>query len=163
MNYIKVIIITVLFASCYSKDPQKTGLEGQLMPSFKLLQLDSSTYFDTKDIPIGKPTVLLYIGPNCPYSKTQIQEIIEDINKLKSINFYVFTSWPFKEMKQLHDHFHLDQYPNITTGIDFKYFFEGYFEAQGVPYMAIYGKDKKLNKVFVGKVYGKQIKEVALR
>jgi hypothetical protein len=36
-----------------------------------------------------------------------------------------------------------------------------YFEITNVPYMAIYNKDKKLNKAFRGKIYSNQLKKAA--
>jgi hypothetical protein len=36
-----------------------------------------------------------------------------------------------------------------------------YFDAPGIPYLAIYNKDKKLNQAFLGKISGNQIKKVA--
>jgi hypothetical protein len=159
---VKILLMIGLFLiGCYSRKPENTGKEGELIPSFKLLLADSLTYIDTKSIPEGNPVVFLYFGPHCPYSKAQIEEIIEDINILKNIRFYVFTTWSFSEMKEFYNHYQLSKYNNITTGVDNKFFFLEHFEVQGVPYMAIYDKHKKLKKAFVGKVYGKQIKEIA--
>ena len=67
MKYLSLTIIIAIFSGCYSTEPEKTGLEGKIMPSFKLLLEDSITYVDTKNIPIGKPVVLFYYGPHCPY------------------------------------------------------------------------------------------------
>jgi thiol-disulfide isomerase/thioredoxin len=161
MKLIAFLSIVICLAGCFGKAPEKTGFEGKLLPSFKLLLTDSTTIIDTKDIPEGKPFVLFFFGPHCPYSRAQMDEIIEDMDILKSINFYVFTQWPFKEMKSFYTHYNLDRYPNLIVGQDYTNFFVDHFEAQGVPYIAIYGKDKKLKKVFVGKIFGKQIKEEA--
>lgn len=161
MRQIALLILGLYLAGCYSKQPEKTGLEGKPLPSFKLLLTDSTTYFDTKDISKGKPVALFLFGPHCPYSKAQMEEIIEDMDKLKDIHFYIFTTWPFSQMKEFYSHYQLNKYPNITMGQDYKNFFVGYFEAKGVPYMAIYGKDLKLRKAFVGKIFGSQIKEIA--
>jgi len=90
-----------------------------------------------------------------------MDEIIKNISSLKDIRFYVFTAWPFVEMKDFYRHYQLNKFPNVVVGLDYSNFFVDYFRAQGVPYMAIYGKDKKLKEAFVGNVYGKQIKEVA--
>lgn len=153
--------LLIILSGCFAKAPEKTGLEGKPMPSFNLLLADSTTYLNTNSISSGKPIVLFYFGPDCPYSRAQMEEIIEDINILKDIRFYVFTTAAFSEMKEFYKHYQLDKYPNITVGIDYANFFGDYFEAIGVPYIAIYGKNKKLNKAFMGKVYGRQIKNSA--
>jgi hypothetical protein len=160
MKYVTFLMISITIG-CYSIEPEKTGLEGQIIPSFKLLLLDSTTYLDTKNISSGKPIVLLYIGPHCPYSHLQMEEILDEMGKLKNINFIVFTNWPFTDMQEFHTHYQLNKHPNITTGIDSKSFFANHFKAPGVPYMAIYGKNKKLIKVFAGRIFANQIKKVA--
>jgi hypothetical protein len=144
---------------CYSAGPEKTGFEGKSLPSFKLLLTDSTTYIDTKDIPKGKQVVLLYYGPYCSYSRSQIEEIISDINAFKNIQFYVFSSGPFADMKKFYTHYALYKYTNIVAGLDYADFFPEYFEITGVPFIAIYGKDGKLNKAFQGKMHSKQIKK----
>jgi hypothetical protein len=159
MKYIYTALIIQLFAGCYSRSPEKTGLEGKPLPSFNLLLVDSTTHFNTANIPTGKPVVLCLFGPHCPYSKAQIEEIIEDIDKLKDIQFYIFTPYPFAEMKKFYEHYQLNKYSNIITGVDYTNFFGKYFKATGVPYTAIYGKDKRLIKSFIGIIYSSHIKE----
>ena len=161
MKQVVLLMLVVCLAGCYSREPEKTGLEGKTLPSFKLLLIDSTTYFDTKDISEGTPVALFLFGPHCPYSKAQVEEIIEDMDMLKGIQFYMFSTWPLSDIKEFNSHYQLSKYPNITLGQDYKNFFVDYFEAQGVPYIAIYGKDRKLRKAFVGKIFGKQIKEIA--
>jgi hypothetical protein len=153
---IVLLIITALFG-CYGSEPEKTGLEGKPLPSFKLLLTDSTTYIDTKNIPKGKPIVLFYYGPYCPYSKAQMEEIIDDINVFNNVQIYVFMTGRFRDMKTFYTHYRLDKYKNIVAGLDFSGFFRQYFELIGVPFIAIYNKDMKLNKAFVGKINSKQI------
>lgn len=158
-----ITIIILLLTSCYSREPEKTGLEGKEMPSFDLLLADSVTHLNTRTIGAGKPIVLFFFGPNCPYSHAQMEEIIEDMDKLKDIQFYILTISPFSQMKQFLDHYQLQKYPNIITGLDYTRSFDEYFEVPGVPYMVIYGKNKKMKGAFVGKIYGKQIKALATK
>jgi len=90
-----------------------------------------------------------------------MDEIIGSISSMKKIRFYIFTTWPFDELRDFYRHYQLNKFSNIVVGLDYNNFFANHFKAQGVPYIAVYGKDKKLKEVFVGNVYGKQIKEVA--
>lgn len=147
-----------ILAGCYSAEPEKTGLEGKAMPSFKLLLPDSSTYIDTKNIKTGKPAVIFYYSPHCAYSRAQMEEMIEEMEKLENAQLYVVTSSSFAEMKQFFTHYRLNKYPNIVTAFDYTNFVGNYFKVTGFPYTAIYDKEKKLNKAFVGKIYTKQIK-----
>lgn len=147
-----------ILAGCYSAEPEKTGLEGKAMPSFKLLLPDSSTYIDTKNIKTGKPVVIFYYSPHCAYSRAQMEEMIEEREKLENAQLYVVASSSFTDMKQFYTDYQLNKYPNIVTALDYTNFVGNYFKVTGFPYTAIYDKEMKLNKVFVGKIYTKQIK-----
>jgi len=160
MKYISALFLLIYLCACKEQPPLKTGLEGKLLPSFNLLLNDSATYFNTGNIPTGKPIVLFYFSPKCPYCRTEMNEIIENINRLSNIHFYLITRFPFSEMKQFYTEYKLSQYSNITIGYDSKYFFGNYFQTPGVPYMAIYGLDKRLKKAYIGLVKSSDIKEV---
>jgi hypothetical protein len=152
MKYLNIIVISVVLTGCFGKKPQKTGMEGETLPSFKLLLEDSTTYFDMKNIPKGKPFVLLYFGPYCPYSRAQVEDIVTHSTALKETKFYFFTSWPIKDLKIFSANYKLKKYPNIITGVDYENFFPNYMSATAVPFMAFYDKEKKLNKAYVGKI-----------
>lgn len=156
-----MLLLAAVLMACNNRKAEKTGLEGKPLPSFSLFLADSATYFNTGSIASENPVVLLYFGPHCPYSRVQMKEIIEHMNILKGIKFYMFTTAQFEEMKSFYSEYQLNKYANITVGIDYTGFFGDYFKVSGVPYMAIYGKGKKLREAFSGSVYGKQIKQVA--
>lgn len=156
-----LIILTIY--GCYSRNPEKTGLEGTPMPSFKLLMVDSTTTFDTKDLPKGKSTALFYFGPHCPYSHAQMEDIIANINNLKDIQFVALTAWPFPQFKEFYQKYHLEKYDNIKAGVDYTVSFRRYFNSQGVPYLAIYNKDQILNHSYIGLVNSDQIKAISVQ
>lgn len=162
MKPISLILFIICLIGCFGQNPENTGLEGKSLPDFKLLLPDSTTYFNTSSISPGKPIVLFYFSPYCPYCRAQTKEIIEDIDKLKDIQFYFITSFPFTAMKNYYEKYQLGKYPNITIGLDSSHFVSDYFEMAGVPYLAIYGKDKKLNKAFMGKLFSSQLKKIAV-
>jgi len=152
----------MLGATACSRGPQiKTGLEGKTMPYFDLLLPDSITYLNTRDIPKGKPIVLFYFGPSCPYSQSEMEDIVSDMQQLKDIRFYIFTHAPFPAMKAFYQHYRLKQYGNIVAGIDSANFFEHYFKAPGFPYLAIFDGQKKLKEVLLGRSDIDLIKKIA--
>jgi thiol-disulfide isomerase/thioredoxin len=148
-------------AGCYHKEAAKTAHKREVLPDFKLFLVDSSTYFNTASLPNGKPVVFFYFGPGCPYSRAQMQGIIDDMEKFKDLQFVIFTTAPFNEMKWFYKNYKLDKYKNIITGLDYTNFFVNYFKTDGVPYLAIYGRDKRLNDAFDGQMPVSQIKTVA--
>jgi thiol-disulfide isomerase/thioredoxin len=162
----KVLLIFLLtgLSGCLSHQSTiKTGLEGAPMPSFDLLLADSMTHFNTKSIPVGKPVVLFYFQPWCPYCKAQTETMIEQMQSLKGIRFYMLTSSLSPLFKQFYDHYELSKYPNIIVGIDDSLIFGNYFKTPGVPYLAIYDRDKKLKRVLIGQSDISVIKDIALK
>lgn len=150
----------ILFVSCYERDPIKTGKEGSAIPSFDILLPDSISNVSTGNIPKGQATVFIYFGPHCPYSRVQIEDILSNIQTFKDVRFYLFTNWPFKDMKDFYIDHRINKYPNITMGEDYTNYFTKYFDAQGVPYLAIYDKKKRLTKAFVGKIDYRQLERI---
>jgi thiol-disulfide isomerase/thioredoxin len=155
------IILWLFIASCYSKKPENNGLKGKPLPSFTLLLADSTNYFNTSNVVAGKPSAFFFFGPHCPYSRAQMEGIIDNIKILKDIQFYIFTITAFSEMKGFYNHYKLAKYPNIKVGIDTSAFFQNYFKIRGVPYIAIYGKDKKLKESFSGETSSEVILKAA--
>jgi thiol-disulfide isomerase/thioredoxin len=159
MKHIISFSAIIWLLGCYGTAPEKTGMEGKAIPSFKLLLADSITYVDTKDIREGRPTIFFYYGPHCPYSRAEMEEMIDEMSTLKEMRIYTITYAPFKEMKKFYDYFKLDKYPNITAGLDVKNFFGDYFKIAGVPFTVVYGKDGKMISAYTGKIYMKQIRQ----
>ncbi|GAA3946157.1 hypothetical protein GCM10022209_47800 [Chitinophaga oryziterrae] len=142
-----------------ARNREETGKEGKPLPIFSLLLADSTTYFTTRSIPAGKPVVLFYFGTHCPYSHAQMEEIVSEMDKMKDIRFYLITTAPFNEMKAFCKQYALNEYPNVTVGRDYTEFFSNYYEARGVPFTAIYRKNKILHEAFIGKISAGEIIE----
>lgn len=161
MKQISAFALLLILTGCFGKKPEKTGKEGIPMPEFNILLTDSITLLNTSNIASGKPIVLFYFSPYCPYCKSQTQEIIEEMEELKDIQFYFITSFPLPTLKEFIKIYQLNKFPNIISGIDRKQFVHNYFEVSAIPYTAIYGKDKKLNNAFIGKINFAQLRKVA--
>lgn len=161
MKILSLFVLLVCLAGCYAREAEHTGLEGKELPNLIMLMPDSTTNLNTSNISSGKPFVIFDFGPYCPYSRAQMESFIKDIDKFKDIHIYAITNAPFSEMKDFQKHYQLEKYPNITVAWDDKHAVADYFEIVGVPFIAIYNKDKKLNKAFVGNVDVRQIIDIA--
>jgi peroxiredoxin len=161
MKNLIIILFILSICGCKEKKAETTGLEGKSIPSFSLLLLDSSTYVNTSDIHSKQPFVMFYVSPQCPFCKMQMNEIIDKMKLLKDIRFYIFSSWPVKDMRKFRDEYNLTKFQNVVVGIDQSEFFGKYYNVPGVPYMAIYNKESKLNRAFAGHVDTKLILEIA--
>lgn len=130
--------------------PQVTGKEGHLLPSFDIVLASRELNINTKDIPNGNPIVLFYFSPYCPFCEMEMKEIENNINRLKDINFYIITSYSYGEMDAFWTKSELRNYDNIKMGVDKDSFFTKYFNTTYIPYLAIYGRDRKLKGAFLG-------------
>lgn len=155
-------LLVIFIAGCFGRKPIKSNHEGESIPQFSLFLADSSTYFKTASLKGGKPVVFFYFGPGCPYCRAQMDDFIDNADKLKDIQIVLLTTSPFEEMKWFYEHYKLGMYHNMVVGVDYTNFFRGYFGTNGVPYLAVYGQDKKLREVFDGKVSVRQLRSVAL-
>jgi thiol-disulfide isomerase/thioredoxin len=164
MKLTSIIITAVIIAGCYGKKPEirEIGLKGQPMPAIELLAVDSLTHFNTRSIELGKPTILFSFEPWCPYCRAQTRSIISQIKKLKDINIYMMCTSKYSEFKKFYNKYQFQKYPNIHIGIDYKKSFNGYFQEGSVPCLAIYGANKTLKQVMVGKNYISTLKDAAL-
>ncbi len=163
MRYLILAATVLMIAACFGKQPEQhaTGKEGTTVPAFTLQLPDSTSFFNSNNIERGKPFAVFYFSPHCPYCRAQTTEIIEDMDRLKDISFVFVTAFPYPFLKKYYNEYHLGNYPNITAGVDTAQLIGNYFEVPGVPFMAVYNKDRKLSKAFLGKVYTSQIIKAA--
>ena len=152
-------LLGVITSESYSiKGPVKTGMEGRLLPPFDLLLTDSSTLFNTRNIPQGKPFVIIGFSPFCIHCQQETREIIKHIDQLKNIQIYLVTPFAFKDMKAYYNTFHLEKFPNIIMGKDSKNYFLTYFKSTGIPYTAIFDPNKRLKLIIRGETNFDQLK-----
>ena len=160
-KYIFILIIALV--ACNNKSNViKSKLEGQLLPSFQVFLLDSTSYF-TNNISKQHPTVFLFFSSSCPYCKAQTVDIVDNIKDLTDINFYFIATDPIPTLLQYSKYYELNKIKNITVIQDYKNFFHNYFNTMGVPYLAVYNKKKILKQVFMGKTNVYDLKEVAIK
>lgn len=159
MRRFTLIIMTLMFIGCFNPSLKKTGKEGKPLPEFSLLLTDSSSSLKSRDIPSGKPIVLFYLSPFCPFCKAQTKAITEGMDELKNFQFYFVSDFPLSDVKRFYTNYKLADYPNITIGLDTSNAIRDYFEISGVPFTAVYDKNKKLVRSFLGKTYTSQIRK----
>jgi thiol-disulfide isomerase/thioredoxin len=163
MKKLSILLLFVGLAGCFDRQSTIiTGLEGTSLPNFSFQLTDSITLLNSKSIPAGKPIVLFLFSPNCPYCKAQTAEITSKIKSLNNIHFYLLSLYPLYQIKDYYNHFQLSQYSNITIARDYDNYCGNYFKVPGVPYIAIYNKDKRLKRVLIGNVSASVIRDIAV-
>jgi len=122
------------------------------LPAFNIMLTDSSTVFNTFNIPSGKPIAIMLFDPQCVHCKALTRAILKDMHKISDIQFYMVTpahSWA--DIIKFYDDFKLAEYTNIKViGRDYEFFFHEYFGVKFIPDIALYNKDKMLIKLFEG-------------
>lgn len=152
MKELLVLLSLSMLFGCYSKAPERTSLKGQPLPAFNLLQADSITYYNTASAPTGKAVAVLYFATYCPYCLQQVDDIIDDMDQLKDIQFYFVANAPATSLRAYIDQHQLARYPNITVLQDSSSAVADYLQLTGVPYIALYTPDKKFNSSYLGKI-----------
>lgn len=163
MKKVLVLMLGFYLMSCHNRNNRtatRTGLEGKPIPSFDILLSDSTTHLNTADIPTGRPVVLLYLSPVCPFCRAELTSILKNMSSLKNTQFYVVTNWPFPQFKSFYTHYQLNKYPNIVAGQDYANALGAHYPLQAVPFTAFFDKKNHLDKAFVGLMPIEQIKHL---
>lgn len=142
----------IIFMAFRAPTKVKTGLEGRLLPSFHLLLPDSVTWLDTKDIPTGKPFVMVGFSPYCIHCQAEMRDIVKNIALFGDTTIYFVTDFPYSDMKKFYDVFHLKKHPTIVTARDSSDAFMHFFKARSIPYIAIFDAKKRLKEVIPGEM-----------
>ena len=159
LKYVKGIVLCFCISACFHYPPPKTGLEGKPVPSFSFLLTDSTTRLTTDSIKPGRPFMLFYFNPDCPYCKAQLQEIIQHRAQFSNTTIYLLSNDPVNVVRAFFNEHQLNKYDNFITGVDYSNFLSGYFYITQVPYLAIYDNERRLREVFIGKTDINIIKE----
>lgn len=159
MKIYSFIVLSMLLNGCAEKPTQIVGLENLPMPRFSVLLPDSVNYFQTGNIKANGPFVVFLFGPNCPYSRLQMDDIISDIDKYKETQFYLLTNFSIAQMKPFYEQYELSKYKSFTVGVDTGSRLTQALQITGVPFIAVFDKQKKLKQAYSGFVPGKFLRE----
>jgi thiol-disulfide isomerase/thioredoxin len=163
--YIYILFFLLFLSGCSTSpvlEAVKTGKEGKTIPSISILLPDSLHYYNTKDIQAGKPTLVFYFSPGCPYCRLETRRIVNNMNKLKEIRF-LFISNSFNLLNKFYKEFDIEKHKNIILGFDIKHEVSRYYnyKSSKVPFLAFYGKNNTLDQSFNGLMGIDQIRVVA--
>jgi thiol-disulfide isomerase/thioredoxin len=120
------------------------------VPPFKLLKIDSTSYFTKNDLKKNKPVLIILFNPDCDHCKHEIEAILKDMDELKNVQIVLSTMMPFSLMKSFYEKYALEGYENITVGQDFQYLLPTFYQIHFMPYLAMYDKKGNLLTTFEG-------------
>jgi len=120
------------------------------IPPFKLLEIDSSSYFTKTDLKKNKPVLIILFNPDCDHCKHETEEIIKNIDELRNVQIILSTNMPFEMMKNFYEKYDLSKFENIIVGRDFQYILPSFYQIKFMPYLAMYDKKGNLLTTFQG-------------
>lgn len=127
------------------------GCNQNQLPDFQILLSDSTTIFDTKDIPKGELSLFIHFDSECKGCQTETEELLQHIEELKHVKMYFVSIEDFANINLFCDYFNLSNYTNIIVGKDYERMIPRHFQTYATPLMALYDKHKKLRVVISGK------------
>lgn len=120
------------------------------LPAFNILLTDSSTIFNTYNIPKGRPVMLMLFDPDCSHCKDEMKALLRGMDSLKDVRIYLVTTvHSISAIKQFYNDFHLADYQQIEAiGRDYEFFFVTYYGAKFVPDIVLYDENKQLIQLY---------------
>ncbi|MVT40196.1 thioredoxin fold domain-containing protein [Chitinophaga oryziterrae] len=139
MELLIITAITLVFSSCSHPVETNliTGKEGKSLSSFDLLRPNSMTIYHTSQMK-GKPTVIFFFEPNCPYCQRQMEEIKTNMVEMDNMQFVLLTGAWFVGMNNFVERNGLKEYSDVVVGLDTANFFMKYYKLNGYPFSAFY-------------------------
>ncbi|SEW03892.1 Thioredoxin-like domain-containing protein [Chitinophaga sp. YR573] len=156
----KSIIISAIIAlsflsgsiiSCNNIEfPARQSLkDSTVLPAFSILLKDTTTKFDIGKIPTGRPILLIFFGPNCPYCDTLTRNILSHIYMLKDVRLFMLSVAYFHDTKVYEEKYQLNKYDNIMLGQTYDNSFNN-FKFSGYPLVVVCDRNKKIKLANIG-------------
>jgi thiol-disulfide isomerase/thioredoxin len=122
------------------------------LPAFNILEMDSTTVFNTYNIPKGSVTALMLFSPDCKHCKRTIDALCKSMDSVSDVHFYLVTAYhSMTDIKKFYEEHHLSRYKNVeVVGMDYEFFYFTYYKTKFVPDVALYDKNKKLITLIEG-------------
>jgi len=158
---LKIIIpaIVVLLAgfmiykiSAKLKQKEKIAEQIQTIPPMAFKKLNSGELFTDESIEPGKAVLIMHFHPDCDFCHAQLKEIASHIEQFASMQLLFISDAETDSINKLMKEYRLDNKENITLLHDEDAIFDDVFGEKGVPTSLTYDKQRKLQKLFKGKI-----------
>lgn len=130
------------------------------MPSFNVLELDSTTIFNTSQLTNGKSTIIIYFDPDCETCQQETNLIKSNIDLLSATNILMLSIRNTSRLKEFVAEYNINHYPNIKVAKDIKYSMLNIFKLQSIPSSIFYDKNKIIQKIYEGSFSKEEMTEI---
>jgi hypothetical protein len=156
-----LVLFSVLFfstAAVAQYDTTAPYLKSKTIPAFTLYALDSIP-FTQNVLTENNKTIIMLFNPACEHCQNQLELMLTIPEITESTNIILTSGETMAKLKVFYDKFHLEKYPLIHIGKDYKYFFGGFYQPKTIPVLAFYNKQKQLVYFNQGNVKKNEILE----
>lgn len=145
LRFLFVLFILPLLSSEADSQPNK-------VPPFQIMQANGKV-FSARNLPMGKPIVIIYFSPDCRECHDLTKELLNRINEFSNTSIAMITNLPLNMVKTFVSEFNLEMYPNIFAGTEgYSSFTGAYYNVGTIPFIAFHNKDGDLVKTYSGEV-----------
>ncbi|MDO4783044.1 MAG: TlpA family protein disulfide reductase [Capnocytophaga felis] len=129
----------------YQKMSHKKQVAQQIaiLPAFSFTDLEGNT-FTNSDLKENVATIFVYFNSECDYCLHEAQSIRENLLQFDGTQFVFVSFEPVENIKKFAQEQQFLGVENITFVQDASFVFAQKFDANSIPYLLIYNKDKKL-------------------
>lgn len=147
----KNILFLLLHFFAITAFAQNVSPAGEKLPSFKFTDLNGKTFTD-KNIPNGKPFLIMYFDPGCDHCEMEAKWLSESIDKFKSWNLYFVSISDPVEIGKFRDRFFAGKSNCIFLSDIEVSIFKSFKNMYNTPTINVYKKDKTLQKQYIANV-----------
>ncbi len=130
----------------------------KLLPDFTLYTLDS-VEFNQNMLDKTKSTIIMLFNTECDHCQHQLETLLSIPRVSQNAQIILSSIEPLGKNRIFYNKNHLEKYPFVHLGKDYKYFFGGYYRPNTIPVLALYNNQKQLVLFNQGHTKKKQILE----
>ncbi|MRS03707.1 hypothetical protein EG832_10890 [bacterium] len=145
LHWFLAVAVMLLISSVTYSQPNK-------VPPFQMMQANGKV-FSARNLPMGKPIVIIYFSPDCRECHELTKELLNRITEISNTSIAMITNLPLNMVKTFVTEFSLEKYPNIYAGTEGYASFTGaYYNVGTIPFIAVHNKNGDLVKTYSGEV-----------
>ena len=142
----KIFLLLFVLGTCSSvfaqDDTTAPYFKNKRLPEFSLLNLDSVA-FTQNILQENKNIIIMLFNPECEHCQKQLESLLSIPEIAASAELILSSIETMEKNKAFYDKYHLEKYPFIHLGKDYKYIFGAYFRPTTIPLLAFYNKKKE--------------------
>ncbi len=120
------------------------------VPPFSITKVPDSIKFSKDDLHSKRSTIIMLFSPDCDHCRHAVKDLLANYSLFKKSQIVLASPMDFKELKKFYYDYKIADYPNITIGRDWTYFFGSFYSVNNFPAIYIYNKQGILVQEFSG-------------